>query len=83
MDDKTELFAERDQITDLPDSFMSKGKMLSDKDFFESEPFGQHLLGEHLRREGGKCVSELQGDHVIDPRLLETSTFLFRARQES
>ena len=27
-------------------------------------------------------MSELQGDHVIDSRLFETSTFLFRARQE-
>ena len=41
MNDETESFAERGQIVDLSDSLVPKGKMLSDKNLFESESFGK------------------------------------------
>ena len=82
MDNKTELLAERNQIIDLPYSLVAKGKMLSNKHLFQPKSLGKNLLGEYLRREGSKGLRELQGDHFIDSRLFETSTFFVRTRQE-
>lgn len=82
MDDKAESFAERDQIADPPFSLVPKGKMLPDKNLFESEPFEENLLSEHLRRECGKCLGKPQRDHLINSGFFETGMFFLHARQK-
>lgn len=83
MNDEAEPLTKALKIIDLAGSFVSKCKMLSDKNLLEAQSVGEYLFGEQIGRQQREGWRELDEHDLIDPCLLETSQFFTFVGQKS